>query len=194
VAFADDLEQLPVDRAVLDVVVRRFTGDGPVLDVGCGPAQVATNLAGRGVSVVGVDLAPGMLAAARRRSAGLRLLCADMRSLPVRSRSCSGAVTFYSLQHVPRAAIGAVFRELGRVLVRDGILVVATHLGEGEVYLSEFLGHHLDPVGGTYHAQDELERALVSEAFVIEDVRHRDPLAHEHQSRRIYLIARLTET
>ena len=192
VAFADDLGRLPVDRAVLDAGVGRLSGRRPVLDVGCGPAQVAMYLGGRGFPVIGVDLAAGMLAAARRRSAGLSLVCADMRSLPIRSRSCSGAVMFYSLQHLPRAAVGNVFGELGRVLTRGGILILAAHLGEGEVYLSEFLGHQIDPVGGTLYTEDELEQALLREAFVVKDVRHRDPLPHEHQSKRIYLIGQLS--
>ena len=193
VAFADDLEQLPVDRAVLDAGVGRLTRPGPMLDVGCGPAQVAEYLANRGVPVIGVDLAARMLGVAQRRLASLPLVCADMRLLPFRSRSCSGAAMFYSLQHLPRAAIGDVFGELRRVLAPGGVLLIATHLGEGEVYLSEFLGHHIDPLGGTLHARDELERALIRESFMLEDVRHRDPLPHEYQSRRIYLIARLAE-
>jgi len=192
-AFADDLIQLPVDRAVLEAGIERLTGRGPVLDVGCGPAQVGTYLAERGVPVVGTDLAPVMLDVARRRTATLPLVCADMRSLPVRSRSCAGAAMFYSLQHLPRAAISNVFVELRRVLVPGGILILATHLGGGEVYLSEFLGHHIDPIGGTLHAQDELERALLGESFVVEEIRHRDPLPHEYQSRRIYVIGRLTD-
>jgi SAM-dependent methyltransferase len=193
-AFADDLEQLPVDRAVLDAVLGRLTGQGPMLDVGCGPAQVAAYLADRGVPVIGVDLAPRMLEVARRRSASLPLVCADMRRLPIRSRSCSGAAMFYSLQHLPRAVIGDVFGEVRRVLAPGGVLLLATHIGEGEVYLSEFLGHNLDPVGGTLHAREELERALIRESFMLEDVRHRDPLPHEYQSRRMYLTARLAET
>ena len=72
-------------------------------------------------------------------------------------------------------------------------MILATHLGGGEVYLSEFLGHHIDPIGGTLHAQDELERALLGESFVVEEIRHRDPLPHEYQSRRIYVIGRLTD-
>ena len=61
-----------------------------------------------------------MLDVARRRMATLPLVCADMRSLPVRSRSCAGAAMFYSLQHLPRAAISNVFVELRRVLVPGG--------------------------------------------------------------------------
>jgi ubiquinone/menaquinone biosynthesis C-methylase UbiE len=193
-AFAKDLEQLPVDRAVLDAGARLLTSQRPLLDIGCGPGQVGTYLSQRGVPVVGVDLALGMLHVARQRTENLQLACADMRWLPVRARSCSGAAIFYSLQHLPRGAIGEMFAELRRVFVPDGILILATHLGAGEVFSSEFLGHHIDPVGGTLYAEEELERALTDESFILKEVRYRDPLPHEHQSKRIYITVRLADS
>src|SRR5205823_3817068 len=77
-AFGDDLERLPVDTAVLDDAVERFQLNAPVLDVGCGPGQVGAYIAARGVGVVGVDLAPEMLAVAQRRTPKLPLAAADM--------------------------------------------------------------------------------------------------------------------
>ncbi|HVH24015.1 MAG TPA: methyltransferase domain-containing protein [Pseudonocardia sp.] len=47
-------------------------GYGPhsVLDAGCGTGRVAIELGRRGVDVLGVDLAPDMIAAASRAAAG----------------------------------------------------------------------------------------------------------------------------
>jgi len=188
-AFGDDLDRLPVDRAVLDRGADQLRGRGPVLDIGCGPGQVASYLAGRRVSAVGLDLAPGMLAVALRTTE-LPLACADMRRLPIRSGSCAGVVAFYSIQHVRRAAIDAVFGEFARVLIPDGLVIVATHLGEGEAYPTELLGHAFDAIGGTFYAEGELEEALARQSFTVEDTTFRDPLPHEHQARRIYLTAR----
>jgi SAM-dependent methyltransferase len=42
---------------------------GPVLDLGCGTGRIAIPLAERGYAVTGLDMAPAMLAAARRKSA-----------------------------------------------------------------------------------------------------------------------------
>lgn len=57
-----------------------------LLDVGCGTGRHAVALAGRGVSVTGVDLSPAMLELARQRAedAGvtLELHAADARDLP----------------------------------------------------------------------------------------------------------------
>lgn len=68
-SFGDNLEQLSVDRSVLDTLASaRVIASAPVLDVGCGPAQVGSYLATRGVRAIGLDLAPRMLAVARVRS------------------------------------------------------------------------------------------------------------------------------
>jgi len=66
-------------------------------------------------------------------------------------------------------------------------------LGEAEVYSNEFLGHDIETVGGTLYGDDELFAVLDSESFVVEDVRYRDPLPHEHDSQRIYVTSRRTD-
>ncbi len=192
-AFADDLDHLPVDRSVLDVTAERLSRKYPVLDIGCGPGQVAQYLTDRGIEMIGMDLSPRMLLLAAQRAQGAhrdRLVNSDMRALPFHSQSFSGAVGLYSIQHLPRLALGDVLSEIRRVLVRDGILVVATHLGHGEVYVDEFLGHQIDPVGGTLYGEEELRLELERRSFRVEQARRRGPLPHEHQSERVYLTAR----
>lgn len=49
-----------------------------VLDAGCGTGRVAVELARRGMDVVGVDLDPGMLVAAREKAPHLRWVEADL--------------------------------------------------------------------------------------------------------------------
>jgi SAM-dependent methyltransferase len=44
---------------------------GPVLDIGCGPGRHVTALGRRGVEAVGVELAPGAVALARRHGAAV---------------------------------------------------------------------------------------------------------------------------
>jgi len=191
--FGDDLDRLPLDRAVLDGAVERLPGPGPVLDVGCGPGQVGRYLAARGVVVIGVDLAWRMLSLARRDARATSLASADMRRLPLRSGSCAGAVAFYSLQHVHRSELGGALGELGRVVQPGGIVVLATHLGVGELYSEEFLGHRFPTVGAALHSREELDERLRGQGFRVEVARERGPLAHEHQTERLYLIARRSD-
>ena len=47
-SFGDNLEQVGVDRSVLETLAStRVVASAPVLDVGCGPAQVGSYLASR---------------------------------------------------------------------------------------------------------------------------------------------------
>jgi ubiquinone/menaquinone biosynthesis C-methylase UbiE len=190
VAFADDLDHLPVDRSILDAAIAGLVGGAPVLDLGCGPGQVAAYLTARGVPVVGVDLSPRMLRLATGRAAA-GFVCADLRPLPVPARSVSAAVAFYSLQHLPRHELGTALDEVRRVLGPGGTLVVAAHLGVGEIVTDQLLDHHFEPMGGTFYREDELRAALADRSFTVEQCRHRSPDPHEHPSARIYLIARV---
>jgi ubiquinone/menaquinone biosynthesis C-methylase UbiE len=192
-AFADDLWDLPVDRDVLDSVARMIAHGECVLDLGCGPGQVGHYLAKRGLRMVGMDLAFQMLLMARRRTGNGRLACGDMRSMPFRTASFSGIIAFYSVHHLPRPELRTALAEVRRILKPTGLLVIATHLGESEVYSSTFLGHEIETVGGTLYGEDELVGMLECGSFVIEDIRYRESLSHEHESRRIYVMSRLTE-
>lgn len=189
-AFADDLLHLTFDRQVLDAFVARVAVEEPVLDLGCGPGQVGQYVAERGLRVVAMDLALHMLLVARRRRVNDRLTCGDMRALPFRSGSFSGVVAFYSVHNLPRPELPIALAEIHRILKPSGVFVVATHLGEGEVYSDEFLGHKIDTVGGTLYGDDELLATLDGQSFVVEEVRFRDPLPHEHDTERIYVTCR----
>jgi SAM-dependent methyltransferase len=113
-----------------------------------------------------------------------------MRSAPFGSDSFSGVVAFYSIHHFPRSALGAALAEIRRILKPVGLLVVVTHLGESEVYSSEFLGHKIETVGGTLYRKGEILDALQNQSFVVEDVRYREPLPNERESKRIYVTSR----
>ncbi|MGH9083661.1 MAG: class I SAM-dependent methyltransferase [Acidimicrobiales bacterium] len=62
---------------------RRIAGYGPrsVLDAGCGTGRVAIELSRRGIDVVGVDLDPAMLAAARAKAPHLRWVHSDLATV-----------------------------------------------------------------------------------------------------------------
>lgn len=79
--LVDELDAKPLDRWLLERVVELADG-GPVADAGCGPGHVALHLAAAGGDVTGFDLAPAMVAEARRRFGELRFLVGDLTALP----------------------------------------------------------------------------------------------------------------
>lgn len=183
VTFGDDLDRLDLDRRLLDEVAAFAVAHGRVLDIGCGPGAISGYLAARNVEVIGIDFAPAMLAAARRRVPTRSFLSADLRHLPIPSGSVAGIVALYVLQHLPRAGLQPALSEFRRVLSLGGVLLVAVHAGEGEFRAAP-------DITATLYTAAELESQFAMASLRLQSVDHRPPLPHEHQGDRLYLTAR----
>lgn len=188
--IADELAQKPFDREVLDRFAASIRKGGVVADVGCGPGHVARYLVGQGTDVCGVDLSPGMLHVARRLHPGIGFLQCDMRHLPVRNRSWSGIVAFYSLIHLSPGEVPGALREFARVLEAGAPLLLAFHIGDETVHLDEWWEK---PVSVDFHffRSEAMCEWLQHAGFRVEAVQEREPYAEdvEHQSRRAYITA-----
>ena len=124
------LAVLPLDR------------DARWLDVACGPGIVTRALAARVREAVGVDVTPAMVQKAAGDAAGIanaRFVLGDATALPFPDGSFDGAVTRFSLHHIPAPA--RVVREMARVVRPGGYVAVADHLTSGQ---SAAAGWHHD--------------------------------------------------
>lgn len=185
--FVDELSSKPRDRELLAAFAGALRGDGPVLDVGCGPGQVGAFLGeqlGGNRPILGVDLSIAMAASAAARLDAAT--AADVRALPVRAGAAAGIVAFYSLIHLRRDQLVGGVRELARVLAPGGRLLASFHEGEGEVHLDEFLGSPV-PVAATLFALEELVAAFEAGGVRVDVAERRLPYEHEGQSVRLYL-------
>jgi demethylmenaquinone methyltransferase/2-methoxy-6-polyprenyl-1,4-benzoquinol methylase len=94
-----------------------------VLDLGCGTGDLSLVLARSGADVIGVDLSAGMLAEARRKTAGrVRLVRSSAFDLPFAEAIFAGAVSGFVLRNLndlPRA-----FAELARVVQPEGTIAL----------------------------------------------------------------------
>jgi SAM-dependent methyltransferase len=85
-----------------------FAPPGPVLDLACGSGRLLVPLLRDGHTVVGLDRAPAMLAAAARRVARLApvrrarglLVRGDLRAFSFRRRFAIAVCAFHSVQHL----------------------------------------------------------------------------------------------
>lgn len=113
-------------------------GVGAVLDAGCGTGRVAIELARRGHDVVGVDLDPEMLAAARRKAPELAWVEADLATVDL-GRSFDAVVAAGNVMvFLTPGQEGAVVANLARHVAPGGLLVAGFSLRPGGLDLQTY--------------------------------------------------------
>lgn len=188
-ALLDELAGKPLDRAFLAAFAERCAGR-PILEVGCGPGQVARFLAGQGADVEGSDLSPEMIAEARDAHPGLRFTVADMQALPHPTASLGGVVAFYAIVHRGPDELAAPLAEWRRVLAPGGLLALAFHLGDGAIHVDELFGCATS-LDFFLHRPEAVVGALAAAGFTLEARLDRAPYpGAEHPTERCYLLAR----
>ncbi len=187
--FADEITTNEFDRSVIDDAVADLGPAAVVIDMGCGPGQVAAYLTTQGRWTVGLDLTPAMLAIARQRNPMLPLVYSDVLALPLRRSAVDGIVAWYSLHNLPRAVLPAALCEFRWALRPGGVLLIATHGGRGQDAVEQEWMGDTETVAITYYEPGELVSLLVGHGFRVGAVRQRAPLNHEHQVTKTYITA-----
>jgi SAM-dependent methyltransferase len=102
-----------------------------VLDAGCGTGRVAIELAGHGITTVGVDADPSMIAEARRRAPALEWRRADLVGLDLDRRFdvvvLAGNVPLFT----PPGTEDALVTACAAHVAPGGALVAGFQLGRG---------------------------------------------------------------
>jgi len=185
-----ELDNKPLDRQLLD----RFAAQvvvGTVCDMGCGPGQVARYLHRAGVTVFGLDLSLGMVAEARRLNSDITFREGNMLSLALEDGTLAGITAFYAIVNIPKQSLSSVFREMHRVLLPGGLLLLAFHVGDDTLHEDELWGRAIS-MDFFLFPTDEIRRTLENAGFVIDEVVERGPYPPEveYQSNRAYIFAR----
>lgn len=141
--FANGLEDLPLDRAMLvafaDLV--RADGGGPVADLGCGPGHVTALLHSLGLDASGIDLSAEMIAIARAARPDLRFDVGSMTALDLEDGRLGGVLARYSIIHTPPERLPQVCAEFHRVLAPGGHLLLAFQAHDDPSELAESFDH-----------------------------------------------------
>jgi ubiquinone/menaquinone biosynthesis C-methylase UbiE len=183
-AFGDEIAALELDRELIDRLAD-IAADGLVLEAGAGVAPVARRL--RDSNVIACDLSSRMLSFAPDAAGRVQ---ADICQLPFPASTFAVAVARYVLQHIRRNELPRVLAELRRVMIDGGHLLVAVHLGQGQVELDELLHQQFEPINGAFHQRDEIHLLLDAAGFAIIDEHQRGPVAGEADTQRLYVTAR----
>ena len=186
----DELKHKPLDCRLLDRFADSVRNAGVACDLGCGPGHIARYLYGRGIQVCGMDLSRGMVERARQLNPGIEFNQGDMRALPVADNIWAGIAAFYAIVNLSSGDLAQALREMMRVLLPGGKLLLSFHIGEDSSQVEdlwdsgaalEFHFFRVSTVAG-YIRSAGLETGEIVE---------RDPYAPdvEYQSQRAYIFA-----
>jgi SAM-dependent methyltransferase len=116
-----------------------------VLDVATGPGYVAERAEARGAVPLGVDLAEGMVEAARRNHPELEFMVADAEELPLEDNRFDAVVGNFVINHLPepeRAVAEAV-----RVLVGGGHAAFSVWQRPDRMLIMGLIGEAIEAAG-----------------------------------------------
>lgn len=148
-------EQVRVRRAFAETLA-----EGYVLDLGAGPGQDSLYLMEKGLRVRALDATPAFVEHARAQGVDAHLGQFDDVT---EEAVYDGVYASFSLLHAPRADFPRYLVAIHRALKPGGLLFLGMKLGDGE---------HRDELDRyyTYYTQPELEAALKSAGFRVDDI------------------------
>jgi SAM-dependent methyltransferase len=130
-------------EALLDAAGVRH-GDR-VLDVATGPGYVAERAEARGAVPVGVDLAEGMVAEARRNHPELEFMVADAENLPLEDSRFDAVVGNFVINHLPQPERGVA--EAVRVLTAGGHVAFSAWQRPDRMLIMGLIGEAIEAAG-----------------------------------------------
>ncbi|MBS2036296.1 class I SAM-dependent methyltransferase [bacterium] len=151
---------------MLDLFAQRIRGE--VLDLACGPGQVAGYLHHKGLKVTGLDLSERMLELAGQQFPEVEFEVGDLLRLPVAAESCAGISAFYAIVHLSSNYMRRAVSEMHRVLQPGGQLLLTFH----SLLLNGQPDYRIFPL-------EEVRQALQDTGFAIELELQRRPVAEE---------------
>jgi SAM-dependent methyltransferase len=138
--LASELEKKPFDRHLLNRFAEKTRGRGQVAELDCGPEHVAEYLSDQGTEVIGIDLSSEMIRVASSRNPGIQFRVGDMSALDLPDGTLSGAAAFYSIVHTATHDLARILREIRRLVVPGGMVIIAFHIGDQIVHVDDLFG------------------------------------------------------
>lgn len=123
-------------RKLLD----RLQPGASVLDLGCGSGEPADVEIAKAHLVTGVDISETQIALARRNVPAGTFLHGDAGSVEFGAGSFDAAVSFYTLEHIPRAEHAALLGRIAKWLRPGGLLLISMEAGDYDDVVGEWLG------------------------------------------------------
>ncbi len=187
--FGDELVTKPFDVWLLEHIAE--LNDGPIMDLGCGPGQIAAFLADTGAQVHGLDASAAMIEQARATYPDLDFSVGRFHQLlrPRDAAAWGTILAWFSFVHLAPSELAPTLRTVAATLRPGGVLALALQTGGEVAHVAEFLGTAVD-LDYVFHPREEVLAAVTAAGLEIAEWYERAPGPQETPSVRLYVLAR----
>lgn len=192
-AYWNELERKSFDRILLNWFAAQIPAGETVLEIGCGPGEVAGFLTHGGVKCIATDLSAAMLENGKKYFPDVRFEVQDFFRLTYEDNSFSGAVGFYAIVNLTVEEVKAVLAEVKRVLRSGGIFLFSFHVfdGEEEIAVNEFLDKEIDALAFYFFKVEDIKELVENAGYEVLDILIRYPYKDvEYPSKRAYFVVK----
>lgn len=164
---------------------------GPIMDLGCGPGQIAAFLADTGAEVHGLDASPAMVEQARANFPDLDFAVGRFHQLlrPRTAAAWGAIVAWYAFVHLAPSELAPTLAVAAGTLRPGGTLGLAVHLGAGIVHADALCGVEVD-LDFVTHDRDQVLAAVAEAGLEVAEWYVRSAYPDEAQTVRLYVLAR----
>ena len=146
-------------------LTKPYLKDKKVLNIGCWTGNYETMFKNEDCRVIGLDLDFKALKIAKEANPHCLFLASDALDLPFKQNSFDVVTLFTVLEHIPKGTEERLFRQINRVLKRDGLFIITTpHY--------ELMGNILDVtywlIGHRHYKVESLKKMLNNNGFTVE--------------------------
>lgn len=115
-----------------------------VLDMGCGDGDGTLFLLKKRNIPIGIDFSHAMIEIANKKSKDIEWVEGDICNCPFSDSFFSGIVLSYTINHLTDEMLIMVKEEIDRLLDKEGTLLLAFHVGEGEEIIKDPVDENLE--------------------------------------------------
>lgn len=188
--FHNELEKKTFDRKLLESFLGNFTKDSIIGDLGCGPCgHVEKFAAKKGINVVGIDISEKCIDIAKTHNPDMRFEVGDFSELRFEDNYFDGLILYYSIIDTPKIYLNNIFKELGRVLKKNGLIFLSVKEGNEEGFQDELIGIETQ-VYFTLFKVKEIKSLLKNNSFEIQSLEKRMPYEDEIKINRIFAVGK----
>jgi cyclopropane fatty-acyl-phospholipid synthase-like methyltransferase len=173
--FADKFMHNDLYWASLERFAAGLKPGARLLDLGCGPGNNARYLAGKvpGLTIVGIDLAPAMLAIAREAVPQGEFRQGDIRKLDPAEGPYDAILAAMCLPYLDKVEAQTFIARVGRMLAPSGSIYISCMEGENSGYeTASFTDGH--PIFVHYFAQQEVTAWLEAAGLHVAEIIRQD--------------------